>query len=61
MATLGYLFSKKTTLYMSQLVTFFCCHQVEKYYHKKINAHYIIQSFVFMGGAKEIIDTLCWM
>jgi hypothetical protein len=60
MATLGYLFYKKTPLYMSQLVTFFLSPS-DKILPQKNNAHYIIQSFMYVGGAKEIIDTLCWI
>jgi hypothetical protein len=60
MATLGYLFFKKTPLYMLQLVTFFLS-PCGKILPQKNDAHYIIQIFMFMGGAKEIIDTLCWM
>jgi hypothetical protein len=60
MATLGYLFSKKTPLYILQFVTFFLSPS-GKILSQKNNAHDIIQIFMFMGGVKEIIDTLCWM
>ncbi len=45
---------------MSQLVTFFLSPS-GKILPQKNNAHYIIQSFMYVGGAKEIIDTLCWI
>ncbi len=45
---------------MLQLVTFFLS-PCGKILPQKNDAHYIIQIFMFMGGAKEIIDTLCWM
>jgi hypothetical protein len=44
----GYLFSKKTPLYMSKLVTFFWSPS-GKILPQKNNAHYIIQKFYVYG------------